>query len=86
MGKRERELVALLSSSTWFLVTVVWLLLAVPWVCLQFVVVVFLDHTYILFVVFSRVVVLHRLTVTTRSVSMWGSDRIIIMCLKLFFV
>ena len=44
MGKRE--LVALLSLSSWFLVIVVWHLLAVPWVCLQFVIVVFPDHTH----------------------------------------
>ena len=43
MGKRE--LVALLSLSSWCLVIAVWLFLAVPWVCLHFVVVVFLDHT-----------------------------------------
>ena len=28
---------------------VVWPFLAVPWVCLQFVIVVFLDHTHLLF-------------------------------------
>ena len=44
MGKGE--LVALLSLSSWFLVNVVWLFLAVPWVCLQFVIVVFPDHTH----------------------------------------
>ena len=38
MGKRE--LVALLSLSSWCLVIVVWLFLAVPWVCLQFIIVV----------------------------------------------
>ena len=47
MGKRE--LVAMLSLSSWCLVIVVWLSLAVPWVCLQFVVVVFPDHTHLLF-------------------------------------
>ena len=31
------------------LVIVVWLFLAVPWVCLQFVIVVFPDHTHLLF-------------------------------------
>ena len=31
------------------LVIVVWLFLAVPWGCLQFVIVVFLDHTHLLF-------------------------------------
>ena len=42
----KRELVALLSLSSWCLVIVVWLFLAVPWVCLQFVFVVFSDHTH----------------------------------------
>ena len=44
MGKRE--LVALLSLSSWSLVIVVWLFLTVPWVCLQFVIVVFPDHSH----------------------------------------
>ena len=47
MGKRE--LVALLSLSSWCLVIVVWLFLAVPRVFLQFVIVVFPDHTHLLF-------------------------------------
>ena len=47
MGKRE--LVALLSLSSWCLVIVVWLFLAVPWVCLQFVIVVLSDHTHYYF-------------------------------------
>ena len=45
----ERELVALLSLSSWCLVMDVWLFLAVPWVCLRFVIVVFPDHTHLLF-------------------------------------
>ena len=49
MGKRE--LVALLSLSSWCLVIVVWLFLAMPWVCLQFVILVFPDHTRLLFLV-----------------------------------
>ena len=49
MGKRERELVALLGLSSWCLVIVVWLFLAMPWVCLRFVIVVFPDHTFLLF-------------------------------------
>ena len=48
MGKRK--LVALLSLSSWCLVIVVWLFLVVPVVCLQFVIVVFPDHTHLLFV------------------------------------
>ena len=47
MGKRE--LVALLSLSSWCLVIVVWLFLEVPWVCLQFVIVVYPDNTHLLF-------------------------------------
>ena len=45
----KRKLVALLSLSFWCLVMVVWLFLAVPWVCLRFVIVVFSDHTHLLF-------------------------------------
>ena len=44
MGKRE--LVALLSLSSWYLVIAVWLFLAVPRGFLQFVIVVFPDHTH----------------------------------------
>ena len=47
MGKRE--LVALLNLSSWCLVMVEWLFLAVPWGCLQFVIVVFPDHTHYFF-------------------------------------
>ena len=49
MGKRG--LVALLSLSSCCLVIVVWLFLVVPWVCLQFVIMVFTDHTHLLFLV-----------------------------------
>ena len=48
MGKRE--LVALFSVSSWCLVIAVWLFLEVPRVCLQFVIVVFPDHTQLLLV------------------------------------
>ena len=47
MGKRE--LIALLNLSSWCLVMVVQLFLAVPQGCLQFVIVVFPDHTHLLF-------------------------------------
>ena len=47
MGKRE--LVALLNLSSWSLVMVKRLFLAVPRGCLQFVIVVFPDHTHLLF-------------------------------------
>ena len=47
MGKRE--LVALLYLSYYCLVMVEWLFLVVSWGCLQFVIVVFPDHTHLLF-------------------------------------
>ena len=43
------ELIALLNLSSWCLVMVEWLFLAVPWGCLRFVIVVFPDHTHLLF-------------------------------------
>ena len=49
MGKRE--LVALLTLSSWCLVMVERLFLAVPRDCLWFVIVVFPDHTHLLFLV-----------------------------------
>ena len=45
----KRELIALLNLSSWFLVMVERLFLAVPRGCLQFVIVVFPDHTHLLF-------------------------------------
>ena len=47
MGKGQ--LIALLNLSSWCLVMVERLFLAVPWGCLQFVIVVFPDHTHLLF-------------------------------------
>ena len=49
MGKRE--LVVLLSLSSWFLVIVLRLFLEVTRVCLQFVIVVFPGHTHLLLLV-----------------------------------
>ena len=51
MGKRE--LIALLNLSSWCLVMVERLFLAVPRGCLQFVIVVFPDHTHLLFLHFN---------------------------------
>ena len=48
----KKELIALLSLPSWCLVVVVWLFLAVPCVCLQFVIVVFPDHTHLLFLTY----------------------------------
>ena len=68
MGKRE--LVALLSLSSWCLVMVVWLFLAVPWVCQRYVIVVFPEHTHLLFlftITIFRVFAKHNYVV-----SYWG--------------
>ena len=51
MGKRE--LIALLNLSSWCLMMVEQLFLAVPRGCLQFVIVVFPDHTYLLFFIYK---------------------------------
>ena len=52
--KRKRKLVALLLLSYRCIVTinVLWLFLTVPWVGLQYVIVVFPDHTHLLFVLY----------------------------------
>ena len=47
MGKRE--LGALLNLSSWCLVMVEWFFLAVPWGFLRFMIVVFPDHTHLLY-------------------------------------
>ena len=49
MGKGKRELIALLSFSSWCLLMVERLFLVVPRGSLQFVIVVFPDHTHLLF-------------------------------------
>ena len=54
---RKRELIALLNMSSWCLVMVGRLFLAVPRGCLQFVIVVFPDHTHLLFLIWVRTVV-----------------------------
>ena len=51
MGKRE--LIVLLILSSWCLVMVERLFLTVPRGCLQFVIVVFPDHTHLLFLTMS---------------------------------
>ena len=45
----KRELVVLLNLSSWCLLMVEWLFLAVSWGCLRFVIMVFPDHTHLLF-------------------------------------
>ena len=59
MGKRE--LIDLLNLSSWCLVKVERLFLLVPRGCLQFVIVVFPDHTHLLFLtIFSADCTSHR--------------------------
>ena len=67
MGKRE--LVALLNLSSWCLVMVERLFLTVPWGCLQFVIVVFPDHTHLL--ILHKGLGLHIITCTKRA---WTLD------------
>ena len=55
MGKRE--LIALLNLPFCCLNLVEWLFLAVPWGCLRFVIVVFPDHTHLLFLTVTRAVI-----------------------------
>ena len=55
MGKRE--LIALLNLSSWCLVMVERLFLAVPRGCLQFVIVVYPDHTHLLFFITKYIVI-----------------------------
>ena len=53
--KRKRKLVALLLLS-YRCIVVLWLFLAAPWVGMQFVIVLFPDHTHLLFyVIYQRV-------------------------------
>ena len=54
MGKREP--VALLNLSFWCLEMVEWLFLVVQWGCLRFVIVVFPDHTHLLFLNINQLV------------------------------
>ena len=49
MGKRESWLLCLICLPAWCLVMVEWLFLAVPWGCLRLVIVIFPDHTHLLF-------------------------------------
>ena len=68
MGKRE--MIALLNLSSWCLVMVERLFLPVPRGCLQFVIVVFPDHTHLLFsfVMFNCVLSLSHVVSWVRGV------------------
>ena len=77
MGKRE--LVALLNLSSWCLVMVERPFLAVPRGCLRFVIVVFPDHTHLLFSMYSLVSVFS--AVSTFSVKQLKFEIYTIFCL-----
>ena len=62
MGKRE--LIALLNLSSWCLVMVERLFLAVPRGCLQFVIVVFPDHTHLLLFMLCLLCLMRIITVS----------------------
>ena len=55
----KRELIALLNLSSWCLVMVERLFLAVPSGCLRFVIVVFPNHTHLLFLVVVAIILGH---------------------------
>ena len=74
MGKRE--LIALLSLSSWCLVMVGRLFLTVPRGCLQFVIVVFPDHTHLLFLINT--------TKCMRNI-MYCDDELVMVKSKYFF-
>ena len=62
MGKRE--LIALLNLSSWCLVMVERLFLAVPRGCLQFVIVVFPDHThYLIYNIYHCICIRRKITI-----------------------
>ena len=58
----KRKLIALLNLSSWCLVMVERLFLAVPRGCLQFVIVVFPDHTHLLFLMLERIFPVGKIT------------------------
>ena len=70
MGKRE--LIALLNLSSWCLVMVERLFLAVPRGCLQFVIVVFPDHTHLLFLKFQSPYSTHYMLKCIIHMSIYG--------------
>ena len=74
MGKRE--LIALLNLSSWCLVMVERLFLAVPRGCLQFVIVVFPDHTHLLFLVCELLTWMGRATALFFGPALWGPGEV----------
>ena len=67
MGKRE--LIALLNLSSWCLVMVERLFLAVPRGSLQFVIVVFPDHTHLLFLIAQNRIYPHAFLISVEDIA-----------------
>ena len=80
MGKRE--LVALLNLSSWCLKMVERLFLTVPRGCLQFVIVVFPDHTHLLFLM-SRLMCLY-CVITVKSFPVLAFNVVIITLVRFY--
>ena len=76
MGKRE--LIALLNLSSWCLVMVERLFLTVPRGCLQFVIVVFPDHTHLLF--------LEQLNETSHKCLLSSTDLFQTSCITVLYI
>ena len=73
MGKRE--LIALLNLSSWCLVMVERLFLTVPRGCLQFVIVVFPDHTHLLLLVQFQLVITSKVSNSFDPYQVWAECR-----------
>ena len=58
----KRELISLFNLSSWCLVMAEWIFLAVPWGCLRFVILVFPDHTHLLFLQFYTHICVYMMT------------------------
>ena len=80
MGKRE--LIALLHLSSWCLVMVKWHFLAVPRDCLRSVIVVFPDHTHLVFLM-SRLLCLCSV-VTVKSFPVLAFNVVIITIVRIY--
>ena len=72
--KGKRELAALLNLSSWCLVMVERLFLAVPWGCLRFVIVVFPDHTHLLFLGNNTIEYEEKIHTYTSQINLWRKE------------
>ena len=80
----KRELVALFSLSSWCLVIVGCLFLVMPWVCLQFVIVVFSDHTHLLFYSFDHCIC-NKVDCVTYDLFLWSSTWSFVVIWQILF-